>query len=346
MAESEDPTPRGTHSAYDSSAGDNAQAFEAHRSWLRGLAYRMLGSRAEAEDVVQDTWLRWQAALPISDVDADPDAPSDACLAAELEGTSQGQPAGGIRNLRAYLSTIATRLCLDRIKSAQHQREQYVGAWLPEPLVDEAGYFTAGPEAATELASDLSFAFLLTLQRLTPLERAAFLLLDVFDMNAAEVGGMLDRSPEACRQLASRARGHVRGDKVRSQPDDASRQRLAMAFAAALMGGDLGALARTLAQDAVFITDGGGKVTAVPRPLHGTDRIAKALYGFFKLADMSQMRVRQADINGLSGVLMCALDGEPIQTMALDFDAEGRIQGIYVTRNPEKLRHLGASKPG
>lgn len=305
----------GQRSAQEDSrtAASDAQAFEAHRRWLRGLAYRMLGSRAEAEDVVQDTWLRWQAGAPASDP---------------------------IQNLRAYLSTIATRLCLDRLKSTQHQREQYVGAWLPEPLVDEAGYFTPGPESVHELASDLSFAFLLTLQRLTPLERAAFLLVEVFDMDAAEVGGILGRTPEACRQLASRARGHVRGEKVRHQPDEATRQRLAAAFGMAIVSGDLAALARTLAQDAVFITDGGGKVTAMPRPLQGAERVAKALYGFYKLADLSRMHVRQVDINGLSGVLMCELDGPPIQTMALDFDSGGRISGIYVMRNPEKLRHL------
>jgi RNA polymerase sigma-70 factor (ECF subfamily) len=307
-------------------ASTAAQDFEAHRTWLRGLAYRMLGSRAEAEDIVQDTWLRWQAGQTPTVANVDAHAGSEA--------------SESIRNLRAYLSTIATRLCLDRIKSAQRQREQYVGAWLPEPLVDETGYFTAGPEAASELASDLSFAFLLTLQRLTPTERAAFLLLDIFDMDAAQVGGILGRTPEACRQLASRARGHVRGEKVRHQPDDATRQRLSMAFAVALRSGDLAVLASTLAQEAVFISDGGGKVNAVPRPLHGADRVAKALYGFFKLADMGQMRIRQADINGLSGVLMCELDGTPLQTMALDYDDTGLIAGIYVMRNPDKLRHL------
>lgn len=307
----------------EGSPAANAQAFENHRAWLRGLAYRMLGSRAEAEDVVQDTWLRWQQAMATTQ--ALPD---------------QAEPA--IHNLRAYLSTIATRLCLDRIKSAQHQREQYVGAWLPEPLVDELGLFAAGPEAASELASDLSFAFLLTLQRLTPLERAAFLLLEVFDMDANAVAQVLGRSPEACRQLASRARSHVRGEKVRSQPDEATRQRLYIAFATALVSGDLAALAHTLAQDAVFVTDGGGKVNAVPRPLQGVERIAKALHGFFKLADLSQMRMQQVDINGLSGVLMCTLEGAPIQTMALDFDEAGLIQGIYVVRNPDKLQHLHA----
>lgn len=289
-------------------------AFEAHRKHLRGLAYRMLGSRSEAEDVVQDTWLRWHAA-----------APND------------------LRDLRAFLSQIATRLCLDKIKSAQSQRELYVGAWLPEPLVAEAGYFAAGPEAVNELASDLSFAFLLALQRLTPLERAAFLLLDVFDVDMAEVAQALDRSPEACRQLASRARSHVRQDKVRASPDDATRQRLSMAFASALMGGDLGALAQTLAQDVMFVTDGGGRVNAAPRPVYGAEKVAKVVYGFYRLADLSQMHIQPAEINGLSGVVIRALDGTPIQTMALEFDANGAISGIYVVRNPDKLAHLVAA---
>lgn len=289
----------------------DAQAFETHRRHLRGLAYRMLGSRAEAEDVVQDTWLRWQASEPQA-----------------------------LNDTRAYLSQIATRLCLDRIKSAQWQREQYVGSWLPEPLVEEAAYFDAGPEAATQLASDLSFAFLLALQRLTPLERAAFLLLDVFDMDVPDVAQMLSRSPQACRQLLSRARGHIRQDKVRAQLDEGARTRLSMAFAQALAGGDLTALAQTLAEDTVFISDGGGKVNAAPRPIHGAARVAKALYGFYRLADISQMIVRPASINGLSGVVMHELDGTPIQTMALEFEASGAIAAIYVVRNPDKLAHL------
>lgn len=295
------------HAASDA----QAQAFETHRKHLRGLAYRMLGSRAEAEDVVQDTWLRWHANPPTE-----------------------------LRDLRAFLSQIATRLCLDKLKSAQHQRELYVGSWLPEPLVAETGYFAAGPEAANELASDLSFAFLLALQRLTPLERAAFLLIDVFDVDMLDVARALDRTPEACRQLASRARGHVRQDKVRASPDESTRQRLSMAFAAALMGGDLSALAQTLAQDVVFITDGGGRVNAVPRPVYGAEKVAKVVHGFYRLADLSQMRIQAAEINGLSGVLMHALDGSPIQTMALEFNALGAISGIYVMRNPDKLDHL------
>jgi RNA polymerase sigma-70 factor (ECF subfamily) len=295
----------------DAITGADADVFERHRRHLRGLAYRMLGSRAEAEDVVQDTWLRWQASAPQA-----------------------------LGDTRAYLSQIATRLCLDRIKSAQWQREQYVGAWLPEPVVEEAGYFDAGPEAVTQLASDLSFAFLLALQRLTPLERAAFLLLDVFDMDMPDVAQMLARSPQACRQLLSRARTHIGQDKVRADLDEGMRMRLSMAFAQALAGGDLVALARTLAEDTVFISDGGGKVNAAPRPIHGAERVAKALYGFYRLADMSRMVVRPASINGLSGVVMNELDGTPIQTMAWAFDAAGAIEAIYVVRNPDKLRHL------
>lgn len=285
--------------------------FEPHRRHLRAIAYRMLGSRAEAEDVVQDAWLRWHAAERDS-----------------------------VDNPRAFLSRTVTRLCLDRLKSAQAQREVYVGAWLPEPIVDDEELFQPGPEAMHELASDLSFAFMLTLERLSPLERAAFLLHDVFDMDFAEIATTLGRSPAACRQLAARARANVRSNRPPFKVSPETGNRLADAFANAIRQGDVMALANVLAQDAMYISDGGGRTTAVPRPVIGRDKVAKMILGFARLYKPGQVRVRRAWINGMAGFVMSQLDGTPIQTLAIEADQDGRISGLYVMRNPEKLQKV------
>lgn len=294
-------------------AAANADDFEAHRRRLRALAYRMLGSRAEAEDAVQEAWLRWNAA-----------------------------DRGAVDNPAAFLSRTVTRLCLDRLKSAQAQREVYVGAWLPEPLVDDETQFQPSPEAMHELADDLSFAFMLTLERLSPLERAAFLLHDVFDMDFEEVAATLGRSAPACRQLAARARVNVHANRpaARVSPDEA--KRLAKAFVAALRSGDVASLAEVLAADAAFVSDGGGKVTAVPRPVVGRDKVAQVIIGFARLYDPSQIRLRPARVNGLPGFVLSALDGKPIQTIALEPDTQGQIKAIYVVRNPDKLQGVTA----
>ncbi|MCW7540583.1 RNA polymerase sigma factor SigJ [Aquabacterium sp. A7-Y] len=290
-------------------------SFRPHDRYLRALAYRMLGSRAEAEDVVQDTWLRWQ-----------------------------GADRSEVENPRAFLSRVATHLCLDRLQSARQRREQYVGTWLPEPLVDESQAWHPGPDVATEYAQDVSMAFMLMLERLSPLERAAFLLHDVFDLDFDEVGARLQRSSAACRQLASRARQHLKSGQARSEVAAGEGRRLLQAFAAALAQGDVEALARTLAEDARFVSDGGGVVAAVPRPLIGAVRIAKALVGFARLADPGRHRVVPAEINGMPGWLMYdALDGSPVQTLAIEPGPEGRIAAVYVVRNPDKLRHLKRS---
>lgn len=290
-------------------ADRTADEFEAHRRHLRAIAYRMLGSRAEAEDAVQDAWLRWHAA-------------------------DRAQ----VENAQAFLSTTVTRLCLDRLKSAQAQREVYVGAWLPEPVVDDDTQYQPGPETLHELAHDLSFAFMLTLERLSPLERAAFLLHDVFDMSFGEVASALGRSAAACRQLAARARSNVHANRpaVKVAPDEETR--LTQAFVGAIRDGDVNALARVLAEDATFISDGGGRVTAVPQPLFGRERIATVLIGFARHYHPEKHRMRPARINGLAGCVISTVDGELIQTMALEADGCGRIRAIYVMRNPDKLR--------
>jgi RNA polymerase sigma-70 factor (ECF subfamily) len=282
------------------------EAFEAHRRALTGLAYRMLGSRAEAEDVVQDAYLRWHTVDP-----------------------------GTIEQPRRYLGTVVTRLCLDRMKSAKARNEIYVGQWLPEPVVDEV--FDAEPVG--DLARDLSVALMLMLERLSPLERAAFLLHDVFGLDFAEVAAALGRGDAACRQLAARARAHIDAGRPRFPASQEEGHRLAAAFHEAAASGDLHTLTQLLAKDAVLYTDGGGKRAAAFNPIHGADKILRFLAGVSrKNSALQTMQVRAAIINGLAGFVMSEADGS-VSTMAFECSA-GRIAAIYVVRNPEKLRHV------
>lgn len=287
-----------------------ALQFEPHRRRLLALAYRMLGSRADAEDVVQDAWLRWRGARR-EEVD---------------------HPA-------AFLSRVATRLCLDRMKSAQAQREVYVGTWLPEPLVDELDGFQPEPPAAHELASDLSFAFLLLLERLSPLERAAFLLHDVFDMPFGDIAVTLGRSEAACRQLATRARKKIKAARPVLALAPESGARLAAAFVSAAREGDVASLAKVLADDVVLLTDGGGRVAAVPQAVVGSALVAQVVVGFTGKLVTDAATVRPARINGLPGLVVSA-QGRLIQTLAFEVGGTGRIQAIYVMRNPDKLLHV------
>jgi RNA polymerase sigma-70 factor (ECF subfamily) len=282
--------------------------FEVHRDHLLGLAYRMLGSIAEAEDVVQDAYLRWHA-IDTDDV-ADP---------------------------RAYLARVVTRLGLDHLKSARVRREHYVGPWLPEPVVD-ADALAAG--TASEYADDVTVALLLALERLSPLERAAFLLHDVFDLDFAEVARTLDRSEAACRQLAARGRAHVREARPRFPVDPGAAERLAAAFLAAAREGDADALRALLAEDAVLRSDGGGRRPAALAPILGRDRIARFLAGVArKLREAGHVRTpTPARINGQPGVVLHDADGN-VETIALEI-REGAIVAVDIVRNPDKLRHL------
>ncbi|WP_316396673.1 RNA polymerase sigma factor SigJ [Bradyrhizobium sp. 33ap4] len=275
-----------------------------YRARLTGLVYRMLGSRGDADDVVQDAWLRFAA---VDDV----------------------------RNPEAFLVTVVTRLCLDRLKSARAQREVYVGAWLPEPVFDEA----LSAEAATELADDLSFALMLALDALTPLERAAFLLHDVFDRPFAEVARTLERSEAACRQLAARARRSVRDNRpVPAEPPE-GHARLLTAFCKAAASGDVSALANLLREDAIAITDSGGRKLAALKPIKGAEKIVRFIIGIAGKNAGSEVRVEPMMVNGSAGALIF-LDGEVDHTLSMAIDGEtGRIAAIYIVRNPDKLRH-------
>lgn len=293
--------PRGRSGRDDGTGGGvthDATGFAEHQRYLLGVAYRMLGSVAEAEDAVQDAFLRWQGA----------------------ERSQVDEP-------RAYLARVVTRLCLDRLKSARHRREQYVGTWLPEPVV--------GDQVPPTAAEDISFALLMTLERLSPLERAAFLLHDVFDMDYPEIAAALDRSQAACRQLAARAREHVRSHRPRFEADPDAESRLAEAFAAATLSGDVARLANLLAEDAVLYSDGGGKRVAARKPVHGRDKILRF---FIKVSKKrGPTHFAPARINGLPGFVLHE-HGE-VETLALEI-REGRIVAIYSVRNPDKLRHL------
>jgi len=275
-----------------------------HRGRLLGLAYRMLGSRSDAEDVVQDAYLRFAGAQDV-------------------------------HNPEAFLVTIVTRLCLDRLKSAKAQREVYVGPWLPEPVFDAEGL---SAEAATELADDLSFALLLALDRLSPMERAAFLLHDVFDTPFSEVAAMLDRTEAACRQLASRARRAVRDERPPPGATPDSHARLLQAFNDAVASGNVRQLAELLREDAVAITDGGGRKFAARNPIIGADKVARFFIGLAGKTAGQNVRIEPAVINGAVGALLY-LDGELDLTLSMAIDGE-KIAAIYVVRNPDKLRHL------
>ncbi|HEX7363338.1 MAG TPA: sigma-70 family RNA polymerase sigma factor [Bryobacteraceae bacterium] len=299
-----------------SSIPDPAASFEPYRRRLLGLAYRMLGSIADAEDAVQETYLRWHA--------ADRDKVSDP---------------------RAFLMTTTTRICLDMLTSARARREEYVGPWLPEPVVDSAAL---APDSRAELAEDLSVALLLMLDRLSPLERAAFLLHDVFDFSFSEVAVMLERGEAACRQLGARARAHVRALRprgaslplVRSDEIEGKHAQLMSAFVAAARAGDLHALTQLLASDVRVVTDGGGKAAAALNVLDGADRAARFLVGAARKGWRDDFLLRFAAINGLPGVIVDGPEG-PVQTAAFEIE-DGVIQALYVVRNPDKLRHLAS----
>jgi RNA polymerase sigma-70 factor (ECF subfamily) len=283
-----------------------AVTFEPHRRRLTGLAYRMLGSLSEAEDIVQDAYLRWHAA-----------------------------ERGRVDNPRAYLSRTVARLCLDHLKSARARRETYVGPWLPEPIVDQTAL---APDTASELADDLSLALLMALERLSPLERAAFLLHDVFEMEFGDIAKVLDRSESACRQLAARGRAHVHDARPRFRVPEEEVARIADAFQRAIVSGNATKFAEVLAADAILYSDGGGKRAAALNPIYGRDKIVRFFEGVARGGGLPAA-VRQVQVNGLPGFVMVDRDGN-IDTIATIDIRDGHIGAIYAVRNPDKLAHV------
>jgi RNA polymerase sigma-70 factor (ECF subfamily) len=289
-------------------ADTRAEEFEALRPRLFGIAYRMTGSVGDAEDACQDAWLRWQR------VDR-----------------------ATVDNPEAYLVRVVTRLSLDRLHSAQRRREAYVGPYLPEPLVADDD--TGQPESAAELADSLTFAFLVLLDELTPRERAVLLLHDVFGYPFDEIAPMLDLSPAACRQLASRTRrklDHER-DGLR-RPDEAREQELIGQLMATIASGDVDAVMRLLAPDVVLLSDGGPSRHAARRPIVGPDRVARLVVSLARRLS-ARATAHLVHVNGEPGVLFTA-DGEPDLTLSFVFTPDGRVRRLFSQLNPDKLRHV------
>lgn len=280
---------------------DAASSFDPLRPKLIRIAYRMLGSVADAEDVVQEAFLRW--------IDADRQA---------------------VREPEAFLRRVVTRLCLDQLKSARHRRETYIGPWLPEPVV----------ETAEEEIDDVTLPLMLALERLSPLERAAFLLHDVFGVRFDEIAETIGREPATCRQLASRARTHVRAARPRFHMPKERGLEIAAAFFAASRSGDMQQLRSLLAADVTAYADGGGKTPAAMQPIVGLEAVMQVHASLVRIfAEKMSLIVRYGFINGLPGFVTIE-QGDILQTTALEIE-DGKIVGIYVMRNPDKLRHLG-----
>jgi RNA polymerase sigma-70 factor, ECF subfamily len=277
---------------------DAAASFDPLRPKLMRVAYRMLGSVADAEDMVQEAFIRWM-----------------------------GADRSAVREPEAFLRRTVTRLCLDQLKSARHLRETYIGPWLPDPVVEE------------EEKEDVTLPLMLALERLSPLERAAFLLHDVFGLEFEEVAATIGRDPAACRQLAARARTHVREARPRFPVEKQRGLELAEAFFAASRSGDMKTLGAMLAADVSVHADGGGKRPAAMKPIIGFDAVMQVherLAALFR--ENGSKLVRVGFVNGLPGFITLEADGE-LQTTALEIE-DGKIAAIYVVRNPDKLKHL------
>jgi len=293
--------------------GVAAEVFEEHRGLLFGVAYRMLGTVADAEDAVQDAWLRWSAA-----------------------------DRADVADVKAYLVRIVTNIALDRLRSARAQRETYVGPWLPEPML-------TSPDVAAdaELAESVSMALLVVLETLSPLERAVFVLREVFGFPYAEIAEALDRSETSVRQLGTRARKHVEARRPRFSAGRRERRVVTERFFDAALGGDLNRLMEILAPDVALWTDGGGKARAARRVIHGADKVCRWLRGVsddpYQGVQPEDMRVRRVELNGEPGLVFEGPAG-PLCAVTAEVDATGRIGKVLLVVNPDKLRSVAEGR--
>lgn len=292
--------------ADDARAMTHLETFNRHRALLSSIAYRMLGSWADAEDAVQETFVRWQGA------------------AGETIASS-----------RAFLVTIVSRLCINQLQSARARREEYAGQWLPEPILTGPA---EGLDAAFRVDESLSTAFLVLLERLSPAERAVFLLREVFDHEYDEIATIIGQSATTCRQILRRARTHVTAGRPRFAASLQERRVLAQEFLDASRSGDLRSLLRLLAADVAFYADGGGKAPAIPNPVHGAERVARLVITAQQKFVPERVESRVLPINGVPGVVTYA-DGRPFSAVSFDF-VRDRIAAIYLVTNPDKLDHL------
>jgi RNA polymerase sigma-70 factor (ECF subfamily) len=283
------------------------EEFEELRPLLFAIAYRILGSVSEAEDAVQETWLRWDATSTVP------------------------------RSAKAYLATTVTRISLDMLRSARVRRETYTGPWLPEPLLTDS---YEDPARSAELADSLSTAALLLLERLSPLERAVFVLREVFTFGFPEIAAAVGRSEAACRQLAVRARRHMDEGRPRFEADRKERDALARRFFDALKEGDVDGLRQLLAADAQMVGDGGGKAPQLARTVVGDDHVARLMTSLFSTLASLDVTLEPHALNGQPGAILRDRDGKVVTTWTLDI-VEGRVQSILSVTNPDKLGHLG-----
>jgi RNA polymerase sigma-70 factor (ECF subfamily) len=280
--------------------------FEEHRGLLFGIAYRMLGSVTDAQDMVQESYLRWQQAGDES-----------------------------IRSPRAWLTTVVTRLCISHLQSARVKREAYVGSWLPEPLVDEQA---GDPADASQLADSLSLAFLVLLETLNPTERAVFILREGFDCEFSDIARIVEKSEANCRQILARARKRIDERRPRYDVARTDADKLVATFVAAMRNGDVESLVASMADDVVLVLDAGGKPGALLRPIHGAEPIARVMINVLRRIGPAPGEVRPATINGLPGFVRFQ-DGQAQGVLAFGI-ADGRIKALFSITNPDKLRHL------
>ena len=290
----------------DATGSVRLATFDQHRSLLFSVAYRMLGTVADAEDMLQETFIRWQQA-----------------------GEEE------IRSPRAFLITIISRLCINHLQSARVRREEYIGQWLPEPIVTDPAN---DPLNIIRVDESLSMAFLILMERLTPVERAVFLLREVFEYEYAEIAAILGQSEVNCRQILRRSRQHVSAMRPRFKVSAQKKSELLERFLRATASGDVNQLIAVLADDAVLHSDGGGKAVAVPNLIHGSDAVARAIVRSMSKLVPKNLVLRMAQINGNPGVITY-LEGRPFSVFTIDGTAE-QVRAVYVVTNPEKLSHL------